>query len=306
MPRPSRTGKQDAERRRIDPELLADHRLAGRAPRRVGEVFADGAVHEEREHAQPARLVGFRKRDECDVRLEDRREVAHELGEHRLALRARDCERGAGERRLGARALDLRGDAHGEDLERRFRKADLRERLAVHRHDESQRVARRVGERVRGIAVHPLGAKDRPGRKRRRCAAVDVMELPAHDLRARRAGKRVLEAAQHLAVEPGGQRAHVRARLIAEHGGEGGVHAQDFGELAHELLDDVRAAHAGDCEGGAMHDLGGAARGRAAVFGRGGRRSGRGHRTDLRQGNDGAESSARPAPWAQGLPTGYD
>jgi len=75
-------------------ELAACHRAAGRDVQRVGEVLAVGAAAVDAEGAQGARRPAEDAPDQRELHVEDGGEIARQLLEHALALRARGRERG--------------------------------------------------------------------------------------------------------------------------------------------------------------------------------------------------------------------
>src|SRR5262245_65658957 len=114
---------------------------------------------------------------------------------------------------LGARALELRRGACGEDLEQRLGELAVRHRAAVERGDEAELVAGGVVQGVRRIAVEAERLEHRPRRELGLHALPDEPELAADDAGARRLREVVLEAAEAPPVEPGRERAHPRAIL---------------------------------------------------------------------------------------------
>ena len=109
------------------------------------------AIADHRHHPHVRLGIGIVVRDERDFDVQEGREVADQFGKCRFAVRTRYRQCGRMERLVRPTAFDLGNDAPGEDLQQRFGQRGIRDRLAVHRHQQPERGAAAVVQRIRGV-----------------------------------------------------------------------------------------------------------------------------------------------------------
>ena len=141
------------------------------------------------------------------------------------------------ERLLGARALELRRRARGEDLQQRLRELAVGHRAAIERGDQAELHPGGVVQRVRGVAVEAEGLEHRPRPELGLHTLPDEPELAPDHARAGGLREVVFERTQGPPVEPGGERPHARAAFVGEHADHHRVDAERLGERARELLE---------------------------------------------------------------------
>jgi hypothetical protein len=160
-------------------ERAVHHVIARRALERVLEVLAVGAAAEYAEGLDGARRPVGEPADQRELHVQDDGEVAGQLLEHGVALRARHCQRGGLQRLLAPAAL---GDV-GAEADHRLRPAVGAGQGELEVHDGAP--ARAVhGDRLDHHAVAALdhlavGVAERAGDLRRQ----DLVHGAAEDLR---------------------------------------------------------------------------------------------------------------------------
>ena len=269
-------GKLFAQPVGVDAEVLAEHRLAGRAPDRIADVLLHLLAGLHRQNAQGLRLVALVTRNEGYVHAQDGREQAHQFDEDRITPRAGHRQRGRAQRLVDMAALDLGHHAPGEDLQQRLGQRGVGDRLAVHGDEQAQRIAVAVRQRERGVGIHALGGEDRAGRELGGDAARHMAEGAPDHLGTGRAFEGVVEVLQRAAVHHRGQRAHLPACLVTENGDEDRGHTQRVGQLAHQIGKQLGPASLGHRLRSTEHRLRGGVP--AGGFGARGRMLGGSHR----------------------------
>jgi len=227
-------GKPLAEPVRVGVELAAVYLRARRPVERIRQVALHLAVAVDRQQDQRLRIVVDAARHERRVDVQDRREVTHQFGEDRLAARARDRQRGRAQRLFGATALDLGDDAAGEDLQQRLGQRRVADGLAVHRDQQPSGVPPLSFSGKAAYESMPLAPKIVPGANSAATPrATWRNDRPTTWAQVSLQG--VVEVAQRLAVEHGGQRAQFGARLVAEDRDEHRRRPQDLREFLDQL-----------------------------------------------------------------------
>ncbi len=149
---------------------------------------------------------------------------------------------------LGAPALDLGADARGEDLQHRLDERLVGKRLARQHREQAGRLAARVVQRGRRIALDAeLLQLDVLAEQLAHAPGV-VTERAAHGIAAGRARQRVDRVLHQLAVDQPGDGAEMRARRQLVDRDLSDFHAQDRGERGQQFLVDLLALGAGDRE----------------------------------------------------------
>ncbi len=235
----------------IGPEALRQHGFAGRAGDRIGDVLQDLAVVGHRQHAQHVRLRRFEARDEGHLDVQDGRQQAHQFVEHGPAARAGHRKRHRAQGLVGALALDLRRHPARDDLEHGLGVIGIAagNRAAVHRHQQPERLARAVVQRKGRERIHALPGEHRAGRQLRPQPGPDELRRPPDHGGAGRSFERVVEIAQHAAVQAGRQGAHHAARFVGEHRDEHDRHVQARRQLPRQVGEQVRARPGGPLPG---------------------------------------------------------
>ena len=123
------------------------------------------------------------------------------------------------------------------------------DRLAIHGHQQPQRLARAVVERKGSEGIHALPREHRIGRKLREKARLHVLTGAPERGGEGQAFQRAGEIGQHLAVQGSRQGAHRAARVVGIHGHENHGRLNAVRQLTHEVREQVRPARSGHRQG---------------------------------------------------------
>ena len=117
-----------------------------------------------------------------------------------------------------------------------------RDRLAVHRHQQTQRLAGAVVQRKRRHRIHSFPGEQRVGRELAGKTGAHELERSSDDCGPREPFERIVEVARHAAVQADGQGAHHAARIVGEYRHENQAGPEAGRELAHKVGEQAGAA----------------------------------------------------------------